>query len=95
MREFLARKAIEHQFEDVRKKPISPKDTVAIVRRHKKAMAKVGGQLRVVDPKTATDAEIQKAFLGREGTMRAPVVSDGTTILAGFDEASLSALVGK
>jgi len=94
VREFLARKEIEHRFVDVRKGPIPPKDTVAIVRKHKKAMAKVGGTLRSVDPKTATDAEIQKLFLGREGTMRAPVVSDGTTILAGFDDASLRALVG-
>ena len=65
MREFLARDSIEHRFVDVRKGPISPKETVAIVRKHKQAMAKVGGKLRTIDPKKATDAEIQKLFLGR------------------------------
>jgi arsenate reductase-like glutaredoxin family protein len=94
VREFLARKSIEPRFIDVRKGPIPPKETVAIVRKHKKAIAKLGGTMRSIDPKTATDAEIQKLFLGREGTMRAPVVSDGTTILAGFDEDSFVALVG-
>ena len=94
MREYLARKETPHDFVDVRKKPISKKDTVAIVRKHARAIAKVGGKLHEIDPKTATDAEILKLFLGREGSMRAPVVSKGGTIFAGFDEASFRALVG-
>ena len=94
MREFLARKDVAHDFVDVRKAPISKKDTVAIVRKHARAIAKVGGALREVDPKTATDAEILKLFLGREGSMRAPVVSKGGTIFAGFDEASFRKLIG-
>lgn len=93
MREFLARKAVEHSFVDVRKEPIPPKRTVEIVRKHTSALSRVGGTLRTIDPKTATDDEIRKLFLGREGTMRAPVVSNGTTIVAGFDEATLSHLV--
>ncbi|MGZ3421796.1 MAG: hypothetical protein ACXWUG_26335 [Polyangiales bacterium] len=92
MREFLARKKIEPAFEDIRKAPISKKATVAIVRKHTRAVAKVGGKIREIDPKTATDAEIEKLFLGREGTMRAPTVSDGATIFAGFDEDTLESL---
>ncbi len=92
MREFLARNAVEHRFEDVRKGPIAPKDAIAIVRKHRRAIAKLGGKLKELDPKTATDAEILKAFLGREGTMRAPCVSDGKTILGGFDEETLAAM---
>lgn len=83
---------MQHRFEDVRKSPISAKDTVAIVRKHKRAIAKVGAKLRELDPKTATDEEIKKAFLGREGTMRAPCVSDGTTILGGFDADTLASM---
>lgn len=92
MREFLVRKKIEPAFEDVRKSPISKKETVAIVRKHTRALAKVGGKLKEIDPKTATDAEIEKLFLGREGTMRAPTMSDGSTIFAGFDEDTLESL---
>ena len=94
MREFLARESLDFQFIDVRKEPISPAGTVAIVRKHKTAISKVGGKLREIDPKKATDEEIRKLFLGREGTMRAPVLSNGTTIVAGFDQATLAELVG-
>jgi arsenate reductase-like glutaredoxin family protein len=93
VREFLARD-IPHRFVDVRKAPISKSETVAIVRKHRRAIAKVGGKLKEIDPKVATAAEIEKLFLGREGTMRAPVVSDGTTILAGFDPETLAAMTG-
>jgi hypothetical protein len=92
VREFLARKAVEHAYVDVRKGPIPPKQAVALVRKHKRAIAKVGGKLREIDPKTATDAEIEKLFLGREGSMRAPCFSDGTTILGGFDEETMAAM---
>ena len=92
MREFLARERIEPAYVDVRKGPIPPKQTIAIVRKHKRAIAKVGGKLREIDPATATDDEIKKLFLGREGTMRAPCMSDGKTILGGFDEETLASM---
>lgn len=94
MREFLAREEAEYSYVDVRKAPIKPKETIAIVRKHKRAIAKVGGKMREVDPKTATDAEIEKLFLGRESTMRAPCVSDGKTILGGFDEETMASMMG-
>lgn len=94
MREFLARNEVEHAYVDVRKAPIAPKQTVAIVRKHKRALAKVAGKLREIDPKSASDAEIEKLFLGREGNMRAPCVSDGTTILGGFDDETMAAMTG-
>jgi arsenate reductase-like glutaredoxin family protein len=94
VRELLAREEIAHQFVDVRKGPIPAKETVAIVRKHKKAIAKMSGKIVTLDPKKATDEEIKKAFLGREGTMRAPVVSDGATILGGFDEETFREMNG-
>ena len=99
MREYLARMAPEGsakapEFVDVRKAPIPPKQTVAIVRKHRRAISKVGGKLREIDPKKATDAEIEKLFLGREGTMRAPVFSNGEVILAGWDEPTFDELLG-
>jgi arsenate reductase-like glutaredoxin family protein len=92
VREFLAREQVEHAFHDVRKAPVSAKDAVALVRRHSKAIAKKGARLVEIDPDTASDDELKKLFLGREGVLRAPTVSDGTTIFAGFDEAALRAL---
>ena len=89
----LAREVPDHAFVDVRKSPLSPADTLAIVRRHKHAIAKTGSKLREVDPSKASDDELLKMFLGREGSMRAPVVSDGETIVAGFVEESLLAML--
>ena len=93
MREFLAQRELEPKFVDVRKAPISPKETIAIVRKHKKALSKIGGKIREIDPKLASDEEIKKLFLGREGTMRAPVVSNGVAIFAGFYEATFDELI--
>ncbi|MEO7091779.1 MAG: hypothetical protein ABI175_00930 [Polyangiales bacterium] len=80
-------------FVDVRKAPIPPKQTVAIVRKHRRAISKIGGKLREIDPKKATDAEIEKLFLGREGTMRAPVFSNGEVIFAGWDAETFDLLL--
>ena len=94
MREFLARKQVEHQFVDVRKAPVPAGDAVALVRRHKRGLSRRGGKLVEVDPARAGDDELMKLFLGREGVLRAPTVSDGHTIIAGFDEAALRKLSG-
>lgn len=79
---------------DVRKAPISAKDAVALVRKHQRGIAKKGVNVIEVDPARATDDELKKLFLGREGTLRAPTVSDGSTIFSGFDEAQLKKLTG-
>jgi arsenate reductase-like glutaredoxin family protein len=92
VREFLARNVLAHTFIDVRKAPISPKGTLALVRRHRVALAKRGKSLVQLDPRTASDEEILKHFLGREGTLRAPTVSIGDTIVAGFDEETFARL---
>jgi arsenate reductase-like glutaredoxin family protein len=94
VREFLAREEIEHGFIDVRKAPIDAKDAVTLVRKHKNAIAKRGANLVTLDPKKATDEEIKKHFLGREGTLRAPTVSVGDTIIAGYDSETFHKLLG-
>ena len=94
MREFLARNSVAHEFHDVRKVPLDAEQTVALVRRHRRAFAKKGPTLVAIDLATVTDAEIRKHFLGREGTLRAPTVSVGDTIVAGYDEAAFRSLLG-
>ena len=94
MREYLAQNSVPYVFVDVRKAPLSRERTLALVREHRRALAKVGGKVQELDPVTATDAEIAKLFLGRQGAMRAPVVSANGVIFAGFDESTLRALVG-
>jgi hypothetical protein len=79
----------------VRKAPISADDAVVLVRKHRKAFAKRGTKLMEFDPKKATDDEIKSAFLGREGTLRAPTITVGNTILGGWDEATWVALTTK
>lgn len=93
MREFLARNEVAHGFEDVRKAPVSRKDTIALVRRYKHAISKRGASLTEFDPAKASDDEIARAFLGREGTLRAPTVAVGSTIVGGFDEATYRKLL--
>jgi hypothetical protein len=95
VREFLAREKVEHAFVDVRKAPIAAPDALLLVRRHARAFAKKGASVIEVDPRSATDAELRKLFLGREGTLRAPTVSDGQTLFSGFDEPTLRALSGR
>ena len=94
MREFLARHAVEHGFRDVRKAPIPGDEAVALLRTHERGLVKRGAATLEIEIASASDAELRKLFLGREGTLRAPTVSDGTTVLAGFDEAALRKLAG-
>jgi arsenate reductase-like glutaredoxin family protein len=93
VREFLARNKIEHGFNDVRKAPLDPEATVALVRRHRRALARRGASIVDLEVSKATDEELKKHFLGREGTLRAPTVSFGDTIFAGFDEAQFKKLL--
>ncbi|GAC1338011.1 MAG: hypothetical protein NVS2B9_08980 [Myxococcales bacterium] len=94
MREFLAQNQVDHRFHDVRKAPIPGAKALALVRRHARALVKKGHGVVAVDPGSASDAELRKLFLGREGMLRAPTLSDGDTVFAGFDEATLRALTG-
>lgn len=95
MRGFLADKKIDHAFVDVRKAPISRAETLKLVRAHQHAVATRGGKLFRVEVAKATDEELLKLFLGREGSLRAPTVSDGKTIVGGWDEETLVKLARK
>jgi arsenate reductase-like glutaredoxin family protein len=92
VREFLARNEVEHGFFNVRAEPIPGDEAVALVRKHKRGFAKKGAKLIEVEIARASDEELRKLFLGREGMLRAPTLSDGTTVLAGFDEEALRKL---
>ncbi|HXN81823.1 MAG TPA: hypothetical protein VN883_05055 [Myxococcales bacterium] len=94
MREFLARKQVPHQFHDVRKQPVDTAAALAIVRRHRRGLSRRGGKVVEVEIAAASDEELRKLFVGREGGLRAPTVSDGATLLAGFDEVALRELTG-
>ena len=92
MREFLARNEVEHGFRDVRKAPIPGDEAIALVRKHKRGLAKKGSKVIELEISSASDEELRKLFLGREGTLRAPTMSDGVTVMSGFDEAALRKL---
>ncbi len=92
MREFLALNEVTHAFHDVRKEPIPGDKAIALVRKHKHGVAKKGAKMIELEIASASDEELRKLFLGREGTLRAPTVSDGITVVAGFDEPSLRKL---
>jgi len=92
VRGFLAREQVEHRFLDVRKAPIDRAGTLALLRAHREAVATRGAKLVRIEVGGATDEELCKLFLGREGSLRAPTVSNGRLILGGFDEATLAEL---
>jgi arsenate reductase-like glutaredoxin family protein len=94
VREFLARKQVPHQFHDVRKQPVGTAEALALVRRHRRGLSRRGGKVVEVEIGAASDEELRKLFVGREGGLRAPTVSDGATLLAGFDEVALRELTG-
>jgi len=93
VREFLARNNTEFDFEDVRKNPISRKDTLELVRKHRVAFGKKGSKMLELDPVKATDDQIANVFLGTSGTLRAPTVVVGDVIMGGWDEALFLKLV--
>jgi hypothetical protein len=95
VREFLARTSLVPAYHDVRKLPLDAGEAVALVRRHKRAFAKKGVALHTLDPASATDAEILKLFLGREGSLRAPTLSIGDAILGGWDEPTVTTLLAE
>ncbi len=71
----------------MRKTPVLKPQVLTLVRKHKKAYAKIGPNLRELDIAAATDEQILGHFLGRDGDrMRAPVLSNGMVIIAGCDE---------
>lgn len=79
----------------MRKSPVSADETLTLVRRYRHAYAKRGAALYEFDPKTATDAEILKLFLGREGNLRAPTIVIDDVILGGWDEPTVLRLLGR
>jgi len=87
-REFLLRNKVAYRNHDVRKDPIDPVTTLAIVRACDEVFVKWGrGVLhRELRKEQMSDEEILKHFLGRSGTMRAPVLRTPAGIMAGFEE---------
>jgi arsenate reductase-like glutaredoxin family protein len=87
---------VAHTSHDVRKDPIDPKGTLAALAKVKTFYIKSGKSVKVVDRKKdqPTDKEILKQFLGRSGTMRAPVLVNGSKAMAGFEEETYRMILG-
>ena len=86
-REFLSRHKIEVTEFDVRKEPVTEAKARSLLKASKRAYAKKGSKVLFFDfakGDRVEDALVE--FLGRSGTMRAPVVLVGDTLFAGFDE---------
>lgn len=59
--------------------------------------AKVGSKLVTwnLGKEKISDADLKRALIGRSGTMRAPVLIVGTTMMGGFDEGIYKKLLKK
>lgn len=85
-----------YQNHDVRKDPIHPAEAVEIVRQRDLIFVKRGRGVmkRSLGADNLTDEEILKYFLGRSGTMRAPVLLTPRGVMAGFEESIYRELLG-
>jgi len=74
---------------------MSPEKTLKLVRSAKKAFVKKGKNVIefLVTIKSPKNDEILEHFLGRSGTMRAPVIISGNQIMAGFDEVAYNLML--
>jgi arsenate reductase-like glutaredoxin family protein len=95
-REFLSRHKIASSEHNVRREPLGPKEALALLRSVKSASVKSGKKILEfeISKTTPSDAELLKHFLGRSGTLRAPVIRIGSHLIAGFDEAVWKKLLG-
>jgi arsenate reductase-like glutaredoxin family protein len=82
------RNKVAYRNHDVRKDPVDPETTLAIVRGCDEIFAKWGRGVfhRDLRKDQVSDEELLKHFLGRSGTMRAPVLRTPAGIMAGFEE---------
>jgi arsenate reductase-like glutaredoxin family protein len=90
------RNKVAYRNHDVRKDPIDPATTLAIVQACGEIFVKRGRgvlhrDLRKVE---MSDDELLSHFLGRSGTMRAPVLRTAGAIMAGFEESVYRQILG-
>jgi arsenate reductase-like glutaredoxin family protein len=90
------RNKVAYRNHDVRKDPIDAAETLAIVRASGEIYVKRGrGVLhRDLRQVAMTDEELLRHFLGRSGTMRAPVLRTPDAIVAGFEESVYRQILG-
>jgi arsenate reductase-like glutaredoxin family protein len=71
----------------VRKKPISLKDALKLVRKLRKVYGVSGKKITTFDLSKGTpnDDELAKLVIGRSGTLRAPCLQVGDTFVGGFN----------
>ena len=86
-RRFLTKNDVSYESIDVRKKPVSPAETLKMVRRFKKIYGVIGKKVvsyDVVKDKPSED-DLKKILIGRSGTLRAPCFEVGDTFVGGFN----------
>lgn len=80
---------------DVRKEPVSAEKAEEILSGVTTLHAKIGKNIKTFDleKEKLSETDFKKAVLGRSGTMRAPVIVKGKTMVAGYDEERWLALI--
>lgn len=84
---------IEHH--DVRKEPISEEQTIKLLKGKKLFLEKKGKNVKRLTSKEVNEETLLKMFLGRSGTLRAPVLMGKTWAMAGFEEDTYRELLKK
>ena len=94
-REFLLQNNVEFQSHDVRKEPIDKDAVMAILSQKMDFYEKKGKKVIHFNRQKDNPSEevLLKMFLGRSGFLRAPVLSGGSWIMAGFEVESYKGLL--
>ena len=94
-REFLSQSEKQIDHHDVRKEPISESETLKLLKGKKLYLEKKGKSVKRLSAKEANKETLLKMFLGRSGTLRAPVLMGDTWAIAGFEEETYRELLDK
>ena len=86
---------IEFESHDVKKEPVTQEESLKLLKKKKLFLEKKGKKVNRFSKKEIDDETLLKMFIGRSGTLRAPVLSGKTWIMAGFEEETYKELLSK
>ena len=94
-REFLLTQKIDFVSHDVRKNPLDEQQTLELLKQKTDFYEKKGKKIiHIKSADKPSQDQLCKMFLGRSGTLRAPVLTKDNWIIAGFTEEIYSELIG-
>ena len=94
-REFLARSEVTiRETIDARAERLGPEEALALARRARSLVAVRGKKVVRLDPRKASKEDLLAVLLGPSGSLRAPTLRRGESLVVGFDPDVYAELLG-